>query len=109
MSVRAELELRENSAERNRACRRLLPRFAEVLDQGRLGQLFATGDPVDLAARAVGLLDDPGRRLLLASRAREAARREYDWASVAPRVEAVYHRVLARDVMPSGRRSSRSA
>jgi phosphatidylinositol alpha-mannosyltransferase len=86
-----------------------LPAFAAVLGHGRLGALFATGDPTDLAAHAVALLDDPAHRRRLAARARVAARRDYDWASVAPRVEAVYRSVLPGDVIPSGRRSSRSA
>ena len=77
-----------------------LPAFAVVLGHGRLGALFAAGDPADLAAHAVALLDDPGRRALLGRRAREAARRDYDWSSVAPRVEAVYHHVLRRTVAP---------
>ena len=86
-----------------------LPAFADVLGHGRLGALFATGDPADLAAHAVSLLDDPARRRRLGARARVAARRDYDWASVAPRVEAVYRSVLPGDVIPRGRPDSRSA
>jgi len=79
-----------------------LPAFAAVLDHGRLGALFATGDPTDLAARAITLLDDPVQRQRLGERARAAARREYDWSAVAPRVEAVYASVLRRTDRTSG-------
>ena len=78
-----------------------LPAFADVLDQGRLGDLFTAGDPVDLADHALGLLDDGLRRRRLGERAREAARRDYDWSAVAPRVEAVYTSVLRRPALRS--------
>jgi phosphatidylinositol alpha-mannosyltransferase len=76
-----------------------LPAFRRVLDDGRLGALFPTGDPEALAAAVGGLLADPSRRADLGRRARRAAA-AYDWSAVAPRVAAVYADVLA------GRRGS---
>jgi phosphatidylinositol alpha-mannosyltransferase len=71
-----------------------LPAFRRLLDDGRLGALFPTGDP-DALATAVGrLLGDPGRRNALGERARRAAA-AYDWSAVAPRVAAVYATVLS--------------
>jgi phosphatidylinositol alpha-mannosyltransferase len=66
-----------------------LDAFRRVLDGGKVGVLFPTGDPVALAATLQGLLDDPGRRAELTARAREAVA-AYDWPIVAGRVLEVY-------------------
>ncbi|MFD1826797.1 MULTISPECIES: glycosyltransferase family 4 protein [Mumia] len=66
--------------------------FADVLEDGRLGALFANEDPVSLAKTLVDALDDPGREER-AGVAREAVRR-YDWSVVAPQVISVYETVL---------------
>ena len=71
-----------------------LPAFADVLGHGFRGATFAVGDPTDLARHAGSLLADPARRRRLGERARRAAQRDYDWSSVAPRIEAVYASVL---------------
>jgi phosphatidylinositol alpha-mannosyltransferase len=70
-----------------------LPAFRNVLDDGRLGELFAAGDP-DAAARGIArVLGDPvlreGRRVAAAR-----AVRRYDWSVVAPQIEAVYDTVV---------------
>jgi phosphatidylinositol alpha-mannosyltransferase len=70
-----------------------IPAFAAVLDGGRAGELFAVGDPDDLAARAGALLDDAARRAELSSAARLAVR-AYDWSTVAADVVRVYETVL---------------
>jgi phosphatidyl-myo-inositol alpha-mannosyltransferase len=66
-----------------------LDAFRRVLDGGRAGALFPTGDAVALATLLGELLDDPARRAGLAAGAR-AAVSAYDWPSVANRVLEVY-------------------
>jgi phosphatidylinositol alpha-mannosyltransferase len=67
--------------------------FRQVLRDGRAGELFAAGDPADLARVAARLLDDPARRADL-SVAALAAVAEYDWAVVAREVVSVYETVV---------------
>jgi len=66
-----------------------LDAFRRVLDGGRAGALFPTGNVGALAALLGELLDDPARRAELATRAR-AAVSAFDWPSVANRVLEVY-------------------
>ena len=66
-----------------------LDAFRRVLDGGRAGALFPTGDAAALTALLAWLLDDPGRRTALATAAR-AAVEAFDWPSVAKRVLDVY-------------------
>src|SRR5262249_56540517 len=66
-----------------------LDAFRRVLRGGRAGELFVSGDPVDLAAAIGRLLDDPQRRATL-SAAASAAVRDYDWARIARDVVKVY-------------------
>ncbi|RZU49016.1 phosphatidylinositol alpha-mannosyltransferase [Krasilnikovia cinnamomea] len=66
-----------------------LDAFRRVLDGGRAGALFPTGDADALAEVLAGLLDSPARRAELAACAREVVR-AYDWSSVAQRVLEVY-------------------
>ena len=70
-----------------------LDAFRRVLRNGRAGELFANGDPADLARAAALLLDDPGRRQLL-SAAAAAAVSSYDWSVVAKDVVNVYETVV---------------
>ena len=67
--------------------------FRQVLRDGRAGELFAVGDPADLARVAARLLDDPARRAEL-SVAALAAVADYDWAVVAREVVSVYETVV---------------
>jgi phosphatidylinositol alpha-mannosyltransferase len=66
-----------------------LDAFRRVLDGGRAGLLFPTGDIEALTKALRELLDDPQRR---ATYAAESARvvAEYDWKAVAQRVLEVY-------------------
>jgi phosphatidylinositol alpha-mannosyltransferase len=66
-----------------------LDAFRRVLDGGRAGALFPTGDAGALARTLAGLLDDPARRAQLAACADEVVR-EFDWPVVAQRVLEVY-------------------
>jgi phosphatidylinositol alpha-mannosyltransferase len=66
-----------------------LDAFRRVLDSGAAGALVRTGDPADLAATLGALLDDPGHRARLVSRARQVVAR-YDWPVIAARVLEVY-------------------
>jgi len=60
-----------------------------VLDGGRVGALFPTGDARALTGLLAELLDDPERRAALAAAARVAVE-VFDWPSVANRVLEVY-------------------
>jgi phosphatidyl-myo-inositol alpha-mannosyltransferase len=66
-----------------------LDAFRRVLDGGRAGALFRTGDAGELTALLDALLDDPDRRATLAARAQVAVA-PFDWPSVAARVLEVY-------------------
>ncbi|WP_067502825.1 glycosyltransferase family 4 protein [Actinoplanes sp. TFC3] len=66
-----------------------LDAFRRVLDGGRAGALFPTGDAAVLATLLGSLLDDPERRASLAACARVAVD-AFDWPSVAQRVLEVY-------------------
>jgi phosphatidyl-myo-inositol alpha-mannosyltransferase len=67
--------------------------FRQVLRGGEAGELFGVGDPVELAAAASRLLDDPGHRAALSSAAM-AAVREFDWSVIARDVLRVYEAVV---------------
>ncbi|PRY27572.1 glycosyltransferase family 4 protein [Pseudosporangium ferrugineum] len=66
-----------------------LDAFRRVLDGGRAGALFPTGDAAALTTVLGDLLDDPSRRAELAKCARTVVK-AYDWPSVAQRVLEVY-------------------
>jgi phosphatidylinositol alpha-mannosyltransferase len=66
-----------------------LDAFRRVLDGGRAGQLFTTGDAGALRRTLSELLDDPARRAELASCADQVVA-NYDWPTVARRVLEVY-------------------
>jgi phosphatidylinositol alpha-mannosyltransferase len=66
-----------------------LDAFRRVLDGGRAGALFPTGDAAALTTLLADLLDDPSRRAGLAAAARTAVA-AFDWPSVALRVLEVY-------------------
>lgn len=66
--------------------------FRRVLDGGRAGVLFPTGDAKGLAVACADLLDDTDRRLSLASSASTAVK-AFDWATVARDVVRVYETV----------------
>lgn len=66
-----------------------LDAFRRVLDGGRAGQLFPTGDADALRRTLVELLDDPARRAALSACAREVVA-SFDWPTVARRVLEVY-------------------
>jgi phosphatidylinositol alpha-mannosyltransferase len=70
-----------------------LDAFRRVLDGGRAGALFPTGDADALTALIGELLDDPARRAELAECARTAVA-AYDWPSVALRVLEVYETAI---------------
>ena len=69
-----------------------LEAFRAVLDGGRSGQLFATGDSDGLAVKAAELLDDPDARAALVVLGRATAR-SYDWSTVARDIVRVYETV----------------
>lgn len=66
-----------------------LDAFRRVLDNGRAGLLFPTGDATALADRLAELLDAPARRAALAAHASTVVA-GYDWSVVASRVLEVY-------------------
>jgi phosphatidylinositol alpha-mannosyltransferase len=70
-----------------------LDAFRRVLQGGRAGELFATGDAADLVRAARLLLDDPERRARLSAAATSAVS-AYDWSVVARDVVSVYETVV---------------
>ncbi|MBM2622331.1 glycosyltransferase family 4 protein [Actinoplanes sp. LDG1-06] len=66
-----------------------LDAFRRVLDGGRAGALFTTGDADALCVLLDALLDDPARRAELSRAAAEAVM-AFDWTTVAQRVLEVY-------------------
>lgn len=70
-----------------------LDAFRRVLDGGKAGALFATGDSDALAATILALLDDDGRRRELADHARTIVT-TYDWPIIAERVLEVYQSAI---------------
>lgn len=80
-----------------------LPPFRTVLEQGRCGVLFRTGDPQGLAAAVDRVLTEPGLRHDVAERALRASA-AYDWSRVATRLEQVYDEVLGVRRAPVARR-----
>ncbi|MFE0046880.1 glycosyltransferase family 4 protein [Streptomyces albireticuli] len=71
-----------------------LDAFAQVLDKGAAGELFANEDADALAAAAVGLLGNPDRRAELRERGSAHVRR-FDWSRVGADILAVYETVTA--------------
>ncbi|MGC1210283.1 MAG: glycosyltransferase family 4 protein [Micromonospora sp.] len=66
-----------------------LDAFRRVLDGGRAGRLFPTGDPVALRAALTELLDHPDRRAALTACGDQVVA-HFDWPVVARRVVEVY-------------------
>ena len=71
-----------------------LDAFRRVLDDGRAGALFRTGDAAALASCLDGLLDDPARRAALAAVGQSTVE-AFDWPVVAARVVDVYASAIA--------------
>ncbi|MGW6537642.1 glycosyltransferase family 4 protein [Streptomyces sp. NPDC055011] len=69
-----------------------LDAFAQVLDQGAAGELFANEDADALADAAIRLLGDPARRAELSRRGSAHVRR-FDWSTVGADILAVYETV----------------
>ncbi|MET8230679.1 glycosyltransferase family 4 protein [Micromonospora sp. NPDC005298] len=66
-----------------------LDAFRRVLDGGRAGRLFPTGDPVGLRTAVAELLDDPAGRAALSACGDQVVA-NFDWPVVARRVLEVY-------------------
>ncbi|WP_422752354.1 glycosyltransferase family 4 protein [Micromonospora sp. WMMD708] len=66
-----------------------LDAFRRVLDGGRAGRLFPTGDPAGLRAALAELLDDPAQRAALTACGDQVVA-HFDWPVVARRVVEVY-------------------
>ncbi|WP_405646382.1 glycosyltransferase family 4 protein [Streptomyces uncialis] len=71
-----------------------LDAFAQVLDQGAAGELFANEDAGALAAAAVRLLGDEERRAELSQHGSKHVRR-FDWSTVGADILSVYETVTA--------------
>ncbi|QKW05527.1 glycosyltransferase family 4 protein [Streptomyces sp. NA04227] len=69
-----------------------LDAFAQVLDRGEAGELFANEDADELATAALGLLGDPDRRAELRALGSAHVRR-FDWSTVGADILGVYETV----------------
>ena len=67
-----------------------------MLDGGRAGRLFPTGDPEALATALADVLTDPQMRAELARRGGEVVA-AYDWRVVARDIVTVYETVMEVD------------
>jgi phosphatidylinositol alpha-mannosyltransferase len=67
--------------------------FRRVLDEGRYGRTFSTGDPQALASVTSALLEDPDARKSMSTAGYERAR-HFDWERVGREVVAVYESVV---------------
>jgi len=77
--------------------------FRAITDDGRNGLLFRAGDPADLAAKIMRLVEDPGLRRRVAAQGREDSRK-YDVAVTAARTGDLYAELLAvKGFLPRGR------
>ncbi len=74
-----------------------LEAFRLVLEEGRDGALFSTGDPASLAAGVSELLADPRRRQRLAADGLVRAK-QFDWATVVRDIMRVYESVVTPGV-----------
>jgi phosphatidyl-myo-inositol alpha-mannosyltransferase len=70
-----------------------LPAFADVLEGGRSGRLFASGDSRAAAAAIVDILGDPTAAEGLRAHG-QATAKAYDWSRVVPAVESVYDQAI---------------
>ncbi|MGW7520618.1 glycosyltransferase family 4 protein [Streptomyces sp. NPDC054796] len=86
-----------------------LDAFAQVLDQGEAGELFANENEDALAAAALRLLADPARLTELRERGSRHVRR-FDWSTVGADILAVYETVTdgAASVAPDERTGLRA-
>jgi phosphatidylinositol alpha-mannosyltransferase len=71
-----------------------LDAFAQVLQDGRLGEMVDVGSPGSLAAGCAALLRSPERREALREAGRVAVTR-YDWSVVAGEILRVYETAIA--------------
>ncbi len=65
----------------------------ELIQDGVTGILFKSGDPEDLAARIVRLLEEPGRWEALSRAARRFVETERTWSASVARYENIYTRL----------------
>lgn len=72
-----------------------LAAFRQVLDDGRLGELFEPGDVAGLTRQALRLLDAPAERDKLRIAGLSAVQ-HYDWSVLLPEILAVYELVAQR-------------
>jgi phosphatidyl-myo-inositol alpha-mannosyltransferase len=67
--------------------------YRELAARGS-AQLVPPGDPDALASELIRLLEDEPRQQRLAARARALTEERYDWKLIAPRLTAIYKRLL---------------
>lgn len=70
-----------------------IPAFAAVLQDGKVGALFKTGDSNALTAELIRQLENPDVRHQLAEAGQQAAN-QFDWGTVTEKILAVYQAVL---------------
>jgi phosphatidylinositol alpha-mannosyltransferase len=69
-----------------------LPAFQDVLEGGRVGELFEIGDTSELALRIENLLNNPERRMALRALGQKSSLR-FDWGQVGESILDVYRMV----------------
>lgn len=66
----------------------------ELIRDGETGVVFRSGDPGNLAAAVLALMDDRTRLERLGRAALEFVRRERDWSAIVPRYRDLYARLV---------------
>jgi glycosyltransferase involved in cell wall biosynthesis len=75
----------------------------EVVEDGETGYLVAAGDDERMAARLVGLLNEPERARLMGERGARLVEQKFSCGAQLERAEVLYERLLARVKVPRAR------
>lgn len=70
--------------------------MAEIIENGRTGELVQPGDPNEIASRIIHLMKHPARRFAMGHAARRSVKERYSTHAIGPMQEASYLRAMAR-------------
>lgn len=71
--------------------------IAALIEEGKDGYLFTSGDPQSLAHEVIKLLDHPETRIAMGEAGRNKVLQNYSWEMIADRLRAMYLEVLGRN------------
>jgi len=73
-----------------------LPGMTEIVEEGRNGYLFRTGDADDLARQLLAVLSDETGRLSVAKQALDDMETRFSWDTIGRDLKAVYQEILSQ-------------